>query len=151
MRDIESDYDMGRWIAVLHHEAMRYFSERMDEYGLPHMAIPLLLRLREGPAPSQDVLCSVAARDKANISRLLDTLEERGVVVREPDPEDSRVKRVRATDEGRALVPVIEDCLAQWNEMLTRGLTPEERSQGLALLQRMAENCGHDMPCERRS
>jgi len=151
MREVESDYSIGRWIAVLHHGAMRYFGDRMEAYDLPGTAVPLLRRLMRDPPPSQDELCRFAARDKASISRLLDTLEERGFVVREADPDDSRLKRVHVTDDGRALARVVGDCLARWNEMLTRGLTPEERSQGLALLQRMAENCGHDMPCERRS
>lgn len=138
----EPDYSVGRWIGMLHHRAMAFFAERMAPYGLPHPALPLLRRLLREPAPSQDELSRFAARDKANVSRVLDRLEAEGYVTRSADPDDSRVNRVHLTDRGRELEPVVGACFRDWNELLTQGFTETERGAALALLRRMAENCG---------
>ena len=39
--------------------------------------------------------------DRANMTRILATLEKRGLVRREPDPDDGRRMRVFLTEEGR--------------------------------------------------
>jgi len=142
----EPDYSVGRWIGMLHHRAMAFFSERMAPYGLPHSALPLLHRLLRERPPSQDELSRFADRDKANVSRVLDRLEAEGYVRRCPDPEDSRVNRVHLTDRGRELEPVVRACFDDWSAMLTRGFTDAERAAADALLRRMAESCRPSSP-----
>lgn len=39
-----------------------------------------------------------------SMAELVDEMEAEGLVVREPDPDDGRAKRIRYTDEGRALL-----------------------------------------------
>ena len=52
---------------------------------------------------SQRELAKRFGCDPSNISVIVDRLVERALVSREPDPQDGRVKRVTATDEGRDL------------------------------------------------
>lgn len=61
------------------------------------------------------------------VTALLDRLEQRGHVVREPHPSDRRRLLVRLTDEARSetmahLRPMVDDMME-----LTRGLTAEDR------------------------
>ena len=65
--------------------------------------------------------------DRANIAKqtataLVDRLERSGYVVRVPDPTDGRATLVRATDRGRAAVPVARGEEARieedWTEIL---------------------------------
>ncbi|WP_420637750.1 MarR family winged helix-turn-helix transcriptional regulator [Candidatus Poriferisocius sp.] len=39
-----------------------------------------------------------------SMAELVDDMEAQGLVVREPDPDDGRAKRIRYTDAGRALL-----------------------------------------------
>jgi DNA-binding MarR family transcriptional regulator len=137
----DSDFGIGRWIAILQSRAMVFFSERLEPHGVPGLAEPIVGRLLRGPAPSQDDLCRFSGRDKATVSRVLEKLEEEGYVTRSPDAEDNRVKRVHLTDSGWELTRVIEEIVRDWNEQLARGLTETERESARGLLQRMAENC----------
>jgi DNA-binding MarR family transcriptional regulator len=147
----DSDFRIGRWIAILHTRAMLFFTERLEPHGVPGIAVPIVGRLLRGPAPSQDELCRFAGRDKATVSRVLERLEEEGYVTRSPDAEDNRVKRVHLTDAGWDLTRVIEEVVRDWNEQLARGLTEAERESARSLLQRMAENCRAGHQCSRET
>jgi DNA-binding MarR family transcriptional regulator len=58
------------------------------------------------------------------MTKRLDRLEARGLVRREPDPDDRRGALISLTDEGRALVDrVVEEHLAN-EERLLAGLPP---------------------------
>jgi DNA-binding MarR family transcriptional regulator len=52
--------------------------------------------------PSQQQLGERLRLEKSTVSRLAADLERRGLVVRERDPDNRRLYRLRLTDEGRA-------------------------------------------------
>lgn len=54
----------------------------------------------DGPQRIGDLQGAVLLSQPA-LSRLVDRLVQRGLVAREPDPEDGRAVRIRLTDEGR--------------------------------------------------
>jgi len=56
----------------------------------------------EGP-PSQRMLAEHTGADAMMTSQVVRTLEKGGLIVREQDPDDSRVKRLRATPAGRTV------------------------------------------------
>lgn len=141
MDRVEGELRLGRWIAMLHNRALAFFAERMAPYGLPGVAVPVLLRLHRGGDPSQDELSRFTGRDKGTVSRLVDRLEEEGFAERIVDADDSRIKRVRLTEKGQALLPCVHECLREWNARLTEGFSPAEREIARGLLERMAENC----------
>ncbi len=139
--------DPGRSIGGLFVLGKRYFQERLAEKGLPRVPVPLLLRVLEEPAPSQDELTRHATRDKATISRTLRELEDAGFITRDTDPHDNRLKRVRPTDRARSLGPWLRECLAEWSRVLTEGFTDEERETAMLLLGRMEDNARGRMGC----
>jgi DNA-binding MarR family transcriptional regulator len=67
-------------------------------------------------------LAERARLTKQTMGYLVDYLEERGYVKREPDPGDKRAKIVRLTGEGRELVGVAREIMgrieARWAELL---------------------------------
>ena len=77
-----------------------------------------------------------------SMTRIVASLEERQLVIREPDPNDRRIARVRISEEGTRYV---ESSRTRRNEYLADRLatfTNEERKrleQALPLLERLAE------------
>ncbi len=53
--------------------------------------------------PSQADLAARLRLDKSSVSRLAADLERKGLLVRERDPDNRRLYRLRLTDRGRAL------------------------------------------------
>ncbi len=99
----------GFW---LHHAALAWkqlFERRLRPLGLTSTQFMLLssvgwLTATTGQPPTQQEAADYAGADRMMTSKVLQTLAERGLVTREPDPADARVKRLRPTDEGRDLV-----------------------------------------------
>ena len=51
----------------------------------------------------QGFIAEATLKDKATISRIVDVMEREGLVARQPDPEDSRGRRVHATRKAHEL------------------------------------------------
>ncbi|RKT03018.1 DNA-binding MarR family transcriptional regulator [Streptomyces sp. 3211.6] len=77
----------------------RDFAAAAARYGLTSTQAKVLAQL-DGPVPMRG-LASLLACDASNVTGIVDRLEARGLVRREPEPRDRRVKNVVATDEGR--------------------------------------------------
>src|SRR5215470_7833733 len=59
------------------------------------------LRLLHAPRPMRELAVALSC-DASYVTGLIDQLETQGLVERQPDPGDRRVKQVRLTRQGRA-------------------------------------------------
>ena len=79
-------------------------------------------------SPSQKDLGEICLRDKPTITRIIDSLEEKSLVVRVSDQIDHRIKRVILTKSGKQLfydvLPIMEKTREE-----ARGNIPEEEIQ----------------------
>ncbi len=98
----------GFW---LHHAALSWrqlFDRRLRPLNLTPTQFMLLaaagwLAASAGQPPTQQEVADHAGADRMMTSKVLQTLVDRGLVQREPDPADGRMKRLRLTPEGREL------------------------------------------------
>lgn len=77
------------------------------QFDLSENEFDLLATLRRSPNPeglTQRALTQVTFVTKGAVSKLLDGLESRGLIVRRADREDGRARLVSLTDDGRALI-----------------------------------------------
>lgn len=74
--------------------------------GLPFSRIRILLRLARNPMTVKEVALA-ATIDAPAATVAVNDLEDRGLVVREVDPNNRRSKLVSLTDAGRALVDTV--------------------------------------------
>ncbi|MDP9398089.1 MAG: MarR family transcriptional regulator [Actinomycetota bacterium] len=79
------------------------------EMGLSPGQLRALVTL-QAPAPMRE-LASRMACDPSNVTGLVDGLERRGLVARQPHPEDRRVRQLVFTDEGERLRQALRDRL----------------------------------------
>jgi DNA-binding MarR family transcriptional regulator len=75
----------------------------IDASGLPFSRVRLLRRLSRRPMTVKE-LARAATIDAPAATVAINDLEDRGLVVREPDPTNRRCKVVSLTDAGRAAV-----------------------------------------------
>jgi DNA-binding MarR family transcriptional regulator len=72
-------------------------------------------------------LAAVLACDNSNVTGLVDRLELRGLVARQPSPEDRRVKHVTLTAAGRRVRAQLLDRVARPPRGFERLTVPEQR------------------------
>ncbi len=72
-----------------------------------------------------------------NITGLVDRLERKSLVERQPDPQDRRVIRVALTEAGRRLAQPAQALAHKHLGVLEEALTPEELDQLTRLLEKI--------------
>ena len=71
--------------------------------GITERTIRALLHLTPDSARTMRSLADDWVCDASNVTGIVDALEASGIAVREPHPDDRRVKLVRLTEKGTAL------------------------------------------------
>jgi len=112
----------------------------MEQLDLPPVAFPLLMRLRRRDDVSQEDLVDDFLVDKGTVARTLANLEDAGLVSREVDPDDRRIKRVSVTDRGREVAGDLRAVARRWDGKLMEGFSDEERAELMDYLARMKDN-----------
>ena len=79
-------------------------------------------------SPSQKELGEICFRDKPSITRIIDSLEKKSLVVRVPDQIDHRIKRVVLTKAGKQLFYDVLPIMEKTREEV-RGNIPDEEIQ----------------------
>ena len=119
-----------------------------DGHGLTFVQWVTLMRLRDDPALTAGDICRDLNHDSGAFTRVVDHLEERGLIRRERSESDRRVVRLCLTSEGRhavqAMVPLVVDRL---NDALGDFSAAEVATLAKLLRRMTARLEAHDPPC----
>lgn len=114
----------------------------LAKYDLSMWAYAVLTGLDGRPARTQAALAEAIGADKTRIIGVLDELQARGLILREPDPADRRARVLSLTDEGRRIFHELRTVIqAGENELLARLPAADRRGflRGLTQLCAIAE------------
>jgi MarR family 2-MHQ and catechol resistance regulon transcriptional repressor len=120
---------------VLHQVSSRY----MAEYGLSKSTINILALLHNGPMEGMQLhdLGSMLLVSRANITGLMDHLEEKGYVTRVVDRHDRRARLAQITEKGQALLDEFMPIHHANINLLLRDMSNGEKESLVALLKKM--------------
>ena len=131
-------YLVRRLARALHTHLNTAFARAGCDVNAEHWAILATLGDRAGQC--QQYLAYVTCRDKTNITRLLDDMERRNLLVRVPDQQDRRQKLIYLTNAGKALyrnlLPVVQATLAE----AQKDIDPDELVVLRRVLNQMYQN-----------
>lgn len=109
------------------------------EYGLPPQQGQLLCVLMPQPYGMSE-LGAMLGLAKSSLTGLVDRTAQRGLVRREPEPQDARAVRVALTEEGRVLVDAFYAATCRAVEALPSGLDEPDRDRLAELLARVVRD-----------
>ena len=136
------DNAIGFWIHRVYqatrNEMFRAFREVGEDVTPEQWAV--LIRLWERDGRTQSELSDATFRDRPTMSRILDGMQERGLLEREVDPSDSRVRIVRLTRRGKALQKKLVPIVQRLVERLVEGVHEADLITTRATLRKMFEN-----------
>ncbi|MFB6437478.1 MarR family winged helix-turn-helix transcriptional regulator [Streptomyces sp. NPDC056411] len=116
----------------------------LEAHGLTMWAYSVLLHLDEIPIRTQAALAEAIRADKTRIITVLDDLAERGLINRQPDPNDRRARLLSLTTEGRRLRDTVQAAIQEGEERLLARLPAADRAAFLRGLQALTEPPGPD-------
>lgn len=125
---------------------VRQVSRRADDLladalaplGLRARHFAILAALAEGGPTSQHGLGQQLGVDRTTMVSAVDDLEQRRLVVRQPDPADRRAYRVELTTRGRTTLVRATGAVGAAEAGLLAPLSPDERTMLATLLHRIA-------------
>lgn len=112
------------------------YAETAREYGLTAQQGQLMCVLMPQPYGMGE-LVEMLGLAKSSLTGLVDRTAQRGLVRREPDPEDKRAVRVALTAEGAELVDAFYAETCRRVELLPSGLPGPDQDSLAALLSRV--------------
>jgi DNA-binding MarR family transcriptional regulator len=85
-------------------------------------------------------LAVYAVVQQSTLSRGLDTLSQNGLVLRQPDPQDSRATRIFLTDKGRDAFQRLWPHMSEAYQAMFAGIDADEKRAFVGTLQKMLKN-----------
>lgn len=116
------------------------FSRRLRTYGLTPEQWSTLNRLGEQDGLSQKDLAERTYKDSPTTARIIDKLENKGLLRRTGDPEDRRVFLIFLTESGKKLREEIIPITIQLNSDASKGLSEKDLNNLLNLLNKVYSN-----------
>jgi DNA-binding MarR family transcriptional regulator len=128
-------------ISALYRYSQSYISKRVSPYNIGQGQWHFLTQvLFNEDGITQEELSERLFIDKANTARAVKKLEQEGYIERREDPEDKRKKRVYVTQKSRDFENEFHQVFKDFNNILAKGFTAEERETARELLYRMLDN-----------
>lgn len=112
-------------------------NRKLADLDLKVRPFAVLAMACSGTNPSQRELGNFLDLDPSQVVALVDSLERRGAIRREPDPRDRRSKVLVATEAGHELYAQGAQRTREAEEHTLQALSTEERNQLRALLSKV--------------
>jgi DNA-binding MarR family transcriptional regulator len=132
-------YKPGHLIRRAQQIAYALFMEECAGYGLTPVQYASLIALREKPGLDATRLAAMIAFDRSTMGDVLERLETKGLISRTPSPNDKRVKLLRLTRAGRALIDTVEPAVDRCQERILEPLAPADRARFMQLLHQLVK------------
>jgi len=131
-------YKLSIATRLAHNRLNQYF--RDGGYPVTHEQWILISFLWRRDGQTQNRLARLSRKDQPSVSRLIDNMIKRGMVVRVPHPDDRRTNLIYLTDYCRSIVDDLGDKASQTIEDVFTGFTVEERNVTIKMLDRIIDN-----------
>lgn len=124
------------------HALKRQLHDQADTLALGFSPMHLrVLKLVEKKKPCTAIdITGFLGRDKAQVTRLINTLIDSDLVTREPNPNDNRSHYLNTTASGIDMVEKIKSIDAETVEIMTQGLSADELEEFQRISEIMAKN-----------
>jgi DNA-binding MarR family transcriptional regulator len=120
---------------------MRTYADQVAQaHGLTRAQWVILARLERQPDLSQNELAALAEVSAMTVARLVDRLEELGLIKRCTDPADRRIWRLRLTPAASPVLRELSIEKAKLHKALTRGIDPAVLDAMAMGLRQMKDN-----------
>jgi DNA-binding MarR family transcriptional regulator len=133
-------YGILRLVNRVRVELIDALDRELSAFDISAPQLFVLASVANGEADSASSLCKTISYDPGAMTRMIDRLQQKGLVRRVPHPEDRRAINLELTVAGKALFPQLMAAKERVQARLFRGFSDEDVRRLEALLHRMLAN-----------
>ena len=133
------------------HALRKAFDRRAVGMGVTRAQWKLLFRLERNPGLRQIELADMLDIEPITLSRIVDRLEEAGLVERVADPADRRAWRLHVTRKAQPLIEKLRGIANEMTAHAFEGVSPEHLKIAREVLGRVRENASRTALIDKAS
>jgi len=133
------------------HALRKAFDRLAVGLGVTRAQWKVLFKLTRTPGLRQVELADMVDLEPITLCRIVDRLEEAGLVERSRDPEDRRAWRLHVTAKAQPLIDKLQKIGAELVEQAFTGIDPQDIETTRKVLARVRENAGRTTVMNRAS
>lgn len=132
--------NLSRLISILHNQKNSYMNVQLKEIGLSHgQAIALKIIYEENNIKQEDLNKRLQI-DKSAVTRILKTLEDKQLIIKETSQEDKRNHILSLTSNGKMVYPQIKNVIKETTEVMLKDIDQNQQLLLEELLLKMKMN-----------
>lgn len=143
--------DLPFEIAETAHALRKAFDRRASALGVTRAQWKVLFRLTRDPGLRQIELADMLDVEPITLSRIVDRLEESGLLERVADPADRRAWRLHVTPKAKPLVEKLRSLADEMTADAFAGVGAEDIETMRQVLVRVRENASRVAPLSKAS
>ncbi len=130
------DDSIGFLIRIAQISVFEHFLEAQSKYGLKLGAVTVLILIESNPGIRHGVLARSLHIKLAHMTKLIKSLESKGLVTRSNPESDRRSVELTLTEEGKEFVGMMRPMMLDYDKTSLDGLSQQELKQLKSLLRR---------------
>ena len=120
-----------------HVAVFEHFNRTLGVHGISGPQFGTLLLIEANPGASQSSIAEALRFDRSTLVQIVDRLENRSLVRREPSAQDRRSHALRLTGDGAKLLAELKALSDEHEGIVADTLSADERKSLLSLLERL--------------
>ncbi len=117
-----------------------YADSRLKVFDLTVEQMEVIKRASTEIGKTQSRLSEETVKSPANMTRILDRMEKKKLILRRKNPMDRRSSLVFLTEEGENLREAVTSSFHDLDSILLEGIHPESQSVALSVLETINQN-----------
>lgn len=106
----------------------RGFDENVRHLGVTGQQARLLFLVERSEGENQSSYASLLEVEPITLCRMVDRMEDAGLISRKPDPEDRRARRLFLTPHAREMIRDLRERVLAMTDEVSAAMTPEQFS-----------------------
>src|SRR6266581_4828271 len=139
-KGVEPKHGMIRLINRVRVELIDALDRELSKFDISAPQLIVLTSVANKEADSASGLCKGISYDPGAMTRMIDRLEQKGLIRRVARPDDRRKLNLELTAEGKAVYPKLHAAVVTVQSRFLHGFTKAEVHQLEGFLQRMLAN-----------
>lgn len=136
----QSNHGIIRLINRVRLELIDALDLELSKFDISTPQLLVLASVANREAASASTLCKSISYDPGAMTRMIDRLEQKGLVRRSPNPDDRRATNLDLTSAGKALYPQLLAAKENVQARFLRGFSKDDVRALESLLNRMLAN-----------
>ncbi|WP_084042286.1 MarR family winged helix-turn-helix transcriptional regulator [Hippea sp. KM1] len=151
MEDYLSKEPLGKWISILYRYSMIHANEKLKPFNMTASQLMFFIFTVDNAGITQEKLSYMLKINKSTTAKAIKVLEKNGYITRTVSEKDRRSYNLYPTPKAIEVRKQIRKLALEWDDILCRGLTKDDKEKIYEILKTMAKNAEDYIINQRRN